>query len=1652
LPNNKYTNSTLNQTPVTGPFGFPLKNSDGSNNEIRVVRKGGRYSLAIKSGNIWHYINENGEATSTTLGLVKVGDGLAITSGGTLSATGAGANNYLDGITRATNTLTFSVNGATDVPYTFGSNAFTSTTILALGTTAGTALEGDTGVTNWSGGSGGLTASTGRTSLGLGSMAQENTSSYATGAHLAIGTSSTTALRGDASTANLEDITGAGDDSGQILIYALDDDGYNPLVMSGDATMDKDGIVTVANDSHTHSAYSLTTHTHSGYATSSHTHSTSNLTDITGAGDTSGQILIYAEDDTGYNPLVMSGDITMDKDGIVTVANDSHTHSSYITSAYSDLSTNSKIGTGSTQVAQGNHTHSIYMSSTANFGDLADVETGILASSGEVITGDSGEFVSKTLADAGIEASFTKNTAFNKNFGTSSTTVAYGNHTHSVYMSSTANFDDLNDVATGTSPSSGELITGDSGEYISETFANAGVSEVGHTHGTGDISNLDGTNTGDVCTTNHTSAGYMLNTANFGDLADVETGISASSGEVITGDSGEFVSKTLANAGIEASFTKNTAFNKDFGTSSTTVAYGNHTHSTYMSSTANFGDLADVETGISASSGEVITGDSGEFVSKTLANAGISATGHTHGTGDITNLSGTNTGDVCTTNHTSAGYASSSHNHSFGGVNLTDVESGESSMDILLYDSGKWTPSTLAEAGISATSHTHSGYAASSHSHSGYLSTSANFGDLADVETGISASSGEVITGDSGEFVSKTLANAGIEPSFTKNTAFNKNFGTSGSTVAYGNHTHSGYLSSSVAFGDLTDVETGISASSGEVITGDSGEFVSKTLANAGISATGHTHSYLPLSGGTLTNTLTMSTENQAGTLWGHHGGLQMKNSASGYAGIYGSDSGNNFMWQLYGDTNGYGFLNAEWSSWDLRKAPNGVLYFNDNTTYYLNPVSNSHFNTISMAGTLSMSDDIHFGNYGEGIVGVYSATRYQAVFSMGNAYKLANDGTTAGSLYGIAWTHSNIGGQSKSGLGHQALFMDNGVTYSAIGNGIWTTGAVTWSGGGSANANTAYTHSQSSHAPSNANYITNNNQLTNGAGYITSIGSHDHSFGGVNLSDVESGESSMDILVYDSGKWTPSTLAQAGCSATGHTHSYLPLGGGSLSGALTFTSGSYDHEINSASTHSLTIKNKGSNTSGGIVLQGADGTHGMQIYWSGAGGANYGFLTGAWANWDIQKTMSGNMYLNNNSGYYLNPPSNSHFNTISTAGNITSSSGMKVTLDTNVGDNTTAGIYWDSTSTAYAIFRESGAWTHPYPDLCIAFHTGIKMGANAGYGGIRMYTDYNMVTELFSVGDGDTHVRVANNIYWSGGNSANANTAYTHSQSSHSYLPLAGGTMSDNIHFGNYGEGIVGVYASTRYQAVFAMGNSYKLANDGTSTGSLYGIAWTHSNVGGQSKSGLGHQALFMDNGVTYSAIGNGIWTTGNITASGAITGASYTGGAISGTTGTFSGAVTSTYSTTMSPRWDNAFYVLQSQHWYGHNGSQAMYLGESGNDIHTRGTILGYKDITAYYSDSRLKDFHGVIENPLDKVMKLNGYYWTENEKAKELGYNNDRMQVGVSAQEIEKVLPELIKDAPIGHGYKTIDYGKITPLLIEAIKELKNEINQLKGINNG
>ena len=116
------------------------------------------------------------------------------------------------------------------------------------------------------------------------------------------------------------------------------------------------------------------------------------------------------------------------------------------------------------------------------------------------------------------------------------------------------------------------------------------------------------------------------------------------------------------------------------------------------------------------------------------------------------------------------------------------------------------------------------------------------------------------------------------------------------------------------------------------------------------------------------------------------------------------------------------------------------------------------------------------------------------------------------------------------------------------------------------------------------------------------------------------------------------------------------------------------------------------------------------------------------------------------------------------------------------------------------------------------------------------------------------------------------------------------------------------------------------------------------------------------------------------------------------------------------------------------------------------TTGEIRATNNVTAYYSDERLKDFHGQIEDALSKVKNLNGYYFTENETAKSLGYANGDMQVGVSAQEVQAVLPEVVTQAPISDEYLTVYYDKLVPLLIEAIKELSDKIEKLEnGVTN-
>ena len=104
--------------------------------------------------------------------------------------------------------------------------------------------------------------------------------------------------------------------------------------------------------------------------------------------------------------------------------------------------------------------------------------------------------------------------------------------------------------------------------------------------------------------------------------------------------------------------------------------------------------------------------------------------------------------------------------------------------------------------------------------------------------------------------------------------------------------------------------------------------------------------------------------------------------------------------------------------------------------------------------------------------------------------------------------------------------------------------------------------------------------------------------------------------------------------------------------------------------------------------------------------------------------------------------------------------------------------------------------------------------------------------------------------------------------------------------------------------------------------------------------------------------------------------------------------------------------------------------------------GTLTATGDVVAFYSsDKRLKDNIIRIENPLEKIKKIGGYEFDWNDKQK----TYEGHDIGVIAQEIQEILPEVVTERD--NGYLAVKYEKVIPLLIESIKELKQEVDEIK-----
>jgi len=109
--------------------------------------------------------------------------------------------------------------------------------------------------------------------------------------------------------------------------------------------------------------------------------------------------------------------------------------------------------------------------------------------------------------------------------------------------------------------------------------------------------------------------------------------------------------------------------------------------------------------------------------------------------------------------------------------------------------------------------------------------------------------------------------------------------------------------------------------------------------------------------------------------------------------------------------------------------------------------------------------------------------------------------------------------------------------------------------------------------------------------------------------------------------------------------------------------------------------------------------------------------------------------------------------------------------------------------------------------------------------------------------------------------------------------------------------------------------------------------------------------------------------------------------------------------------------------------------------------GEIKATKNITAYYSDERLKVKVGEIDDALSKVRSLTAFYYHANHVAEALGYDTSIREVGVSAQEVQLVQPEAVAPAPVDPQYLTVRYERLVPLLIEAIKELDEQVQEIR-----
>jgi hypothetical protein len=310
-----------------------------------------------------------------------------------------------------------------------------------------------------------------------------------------------------------------------------------------------------------------------------------------------------------------------------------------------------------------------------------------------------------------------------------------------------------------------------------------------------------------------------------------------------------------------------------------------------------------------------------------------------------------------------------------------------------------------------------------------------------------------------------------------------------------------------------------------------------------------------------------------------------------------------------------------------------------------------------------------------------------------------------------------------------------------------------------------------------------------------------------------------------------------------------------------------------------------------------------------------------------------------------------------------------------------------------------------------------------------------------------------------------------------------------NNIYLDNqYGSSVVGAYSSYRYQGVFAMGDAYKLALDGTTTGSLYGLAWSHPNAGGIAGNLNTHGLLVLENGGFLAAISGSIRSRDDMR-SPIFYDSNNTGYYVDPNgSSRFAGRIYS-HEWIEMPNWSGLYSPNNGAHfhpndssygswkvigtrngWAGlefSNSATSLMMNDNTYGFHRNG--VGWKfyveggngyfpgNVTAYWSDERLKEnLYAIRRESLSILGAFTAYRFNWNSRVVEIGSSIPvgKEEIGLIAQHVQRTLPDAVvvnkagaKIGETGFDYLTINYDRITPLLVEGVNIHEQDISDLK-----